>query len=56
LTGGGALLRDIDKLLMEETGLNVIIADEPLNCVVHGGGKIIEEIGARASLPFVLES
>src|SRR5664280_3285941 len=33
LTGGGALLRDIDKLLMEETGLPVVVADDPLTCV-----------------------
>jgi rod shape-determining protein MreB len=42
LTGGGALLRDIDRLLMEETGLPVIIADEPLTCVAKGGGKALE--------------
>jgi hypothetical protein len=35
LTGGGALLRDIDKLLMEETGLPVIVADDPLTCVAR---------------------
>jgi rod shape-determining protein MreB and related proteins len=42
LTGGGALLRDLDKLLMEETGLPVIVADEPLTCVALGGGKVLE--------------
>jgi rod shape-determining protein MreB and related proteins len=42
LTGGGALLRDLDKLLMEETGLPVVIADEPLTCVARGGGKVLE--------------
>jgi rod shape-determining protein MreB len=42
LTGGGALLRDLDKLLMEETGLPVVIADEPLTCVALGGGKVLE--------------
>src|SRR5690606_3234869 len=42
LTGGGALLRDIDRLLSEETGLPVIIADEPLTCVARGGGKALE--------------
>ncbi len=42
LTGGGALLRDLDKLLMEETGLPVIIAEEPLTCVALGGGKVLE--------------
>ena len=42
LTGGGALLRDIDRLLTEETGLPVIIADDPLTCVARGGGKALE--------------
>lgn len=42
LTGGGALLRDIDKLLMEETGLPVLIAEDPLSCVAKGGGKALE--------------
>jgi len=44
LTGGGALLRDIDRLLMEETGLPVIIAEDPLTCVVRGSGKALEKI------------
>ena len=44
LTGGGALLRDLDKLLMEETGLPVVIADDPMTCVVRGGGRILELI------------
>jgi rod shape-determining protein MreB len=42
LTGGGALLRDLDRLLMEETGLPVVIAEEPLMCVARGGGKALE--------------
>lgn len=42
LTGGGALLRDIDKLIMEEIPLPVLIADDPLTCVVRGGGRILE--------------
>lgn len=42
LTGGGALLRNIDKLLSEETGLPVIIADDPLTCVARGGGQALE--------------
>ena len=42
LTGGGALLKGVDKLLMEETGLPVILADTPLTCVAKGGGKVIE--------------
>ncbi|MCB1807091.1 MAG: rod shape-determining protein, partial [Candidatus Competibacteraceae bacterium] len=42
LTGGGALLTDLDRLLMEETGLNVVVAEEPLTCVARGGGKVLE--------------
>ena len=42
LTGGGALLRDIDRLIMEETGLPVVIAEEPLICVARGGGEALE--------------
>lgn len=44
ITGGGALLRDLDKLIMEETGLPVIIADDPLTCVVRGSGRALEEM------------
>ena len=44
MTGGGALLRDIDRLLMEETGLSVIVADDPLSCVVRGAGIALENI------------
>jgi rod shape-determining protein MreB len=47
LTGGGALLRDLDKLLMEETGLPVIVAEEPLTCVARGGGRALELIDER---------
>lgn len=44
LTGGGALIRDLDRLLSEETGLPVIVAEDPLTCVARGGGKILETI------------
>ena len=44
LTGGGALLRDLDRLIMEETGLPVIIAEDPLTCVARGGGRVLEMI------------
>ena len=44
LTGGGALLRSIDRLLMEETGLPVIIAEHPLTSVAVGGGRVLEMI------------
>lgn len=42
LTGGGALLKDIDRLLMEETGIPVVIAEDPITCVARGGGKALE--------------
>jgi rod shape-determining protein MreB len=44
LTGGGALLKGLDRLLMEETGIPVVVADDPLTCVARGGGKAIEMI------------
>ncbi|AOY01434.1 MULTISPECIES: rod shape-determining protein [Jeongeupia] len=44
LTGGGALLRDLDRLLMEETGLPVIVAEDPLTCVVRGSGKALDKL------------
>jgi rod shape-determining protein MreB len=44
LTGGGALLRYIDRLLMEETGLPVIIADDPLTCVATGCGQALDKM------------
>jgi len=42
LTGGGALLRGLDKRLREETNLPVNVADDPLTCVVRGVGKVLE--------------
>ncbi len=42
LTGGGALLRNLNTLLSEETGIPVIIADDPLTCVARGGGRALE--------------
>ncbi len=50
LTGGGALLRDIDRLLMEETGLPVVVAEDPLTCVVRGCGKALENIDRLSSI------
>jgi rod shape-determining protein MreB len=50
LTGGGALLKDLDRLLMEETGLPVIVAEDPLTCVARGGGRalsMIDKIGGE---------
>ena len=43
LTGGGALLKNIDKLITKETGLPVVIAEDPLSCVVIGTGKTLEQ-------------
>jgi rod shape-determining protein MreB len=50
ITGGGALLRDLDRLLMEETGLPVIVAEEPLSCVVRGSGKALEKMDKLGSI------
>ena len=50
LTGGGALLRDLDRLLMEETGLPVIVAEDPLTCVVRGSGIALEKVDTLGSI------
>lgn len=55
VTGGGALLRDIDKLITEETGLPVIIAEDPLTCVARGGGRILELMDELGPGSFGLE-
>ncbi|RKZ90964.1 MAG: rod shape-determining protein [Candidatus Parabeggiatoa sp. nov. 1] len=55
LTGGGALLRNIDRLLMEETGLPVVLADDPLTCVARGGGRALEMIDEHGPEVFALE-
>ena len=47
LTGGGALLRDLDRLLSEETGLPVVVAEDPLTCVARGGGKVLEMLDEK---------
>ena len=49
LTGGGALLRDLDRLISEETGLHVHVADDPLTCVARGGGRALELIDQHGS-------
>ena len=55
LTGGGALLRDLDRLISEETGLPVIVADEPLTCVARGGGGVLEMADKHGGELFSLE-
>ena len=47
LSGGGALLHNLDKLLREETGIPVTVAEDPLTCVARGGGKAIEMYDAQ---------
>jgi rod shape-determining protein MreB len=44
LTGGGALLSNLDLVLRHATGLPISIADEPLTCVALGAGRVLEEM------------
>ncbi|KRT53821.1 rod shape-determining protein MreB [endosymbiont of Ridgeia piscesae] len=55
LTGGGALLKDLDRLIQEETGLSVIVAEDPLTCVARGGGRALELIDERGGDIFSVE-
>ena len=50
LIGGGALLRDLDRLLLEETGLPVHVADDPLTCVARGSGLALERMDKLSSI------
>jgi rod shape-determining protein MreB len=43
MTGGGSLLANLDVLLAQETGLPVTVADNPLNCVAMGAGRVLED-------------
>jgi rod shape-determining protein MreB len=49
LTGGGALLRGLDKLISNETGIPVNVAESPLDCVVEGTGKLLEDMTGTLS-------
>ena len=49
LTGGGALLRDLDRLLAEETGLPVLVAEDPLTCVARGCGMALDTLSDQSS-------
>lgn len=55
LTGGGALLCDLDRLIEEETGLPVIVAEDPLTCVARGGGRALELMDERGGDLFTVE-
>lgn len=55
LTGGSALLRNLDRLLMEETGLPVVVADDPLSSVARGGGRALELMDEKGIDLFVAD-
>lgn len=42
--GGGALIKNIDKLISQKTGMPVYVAENPLECVVNGTGKTLEDL------------
>jgi rod shape-determining protein MreB len=50
LTGGGALLHGLDARLAAETGMPIVIADNPLQCVVFGAGQCLEHLGALSGI------
>jgi rod shape-determining protein MreB len=50
MAGGGSLLKGLDLLLKEETNLPIYVAQDPIDCVVVGAGKILEDIAAHEKL------
>ena len=50
LSGGGALIKNLDRLIALETGIPVNIAQEPLDCVVRGAGKVLEDLDTLKSV------
>lgn len=55
IAGGGALLRGIDRLISQETGMPVWIADDPLSCVALGTGKVVEAMHENPAIRRMLE-
>ncbi len=55
LTGGGALLKNLDRLIIKETSIPVIVADDPLTCVARGGGKALDMIDIHSGELFSSE-
>ena len=55
LTGGSALLRDIDRLLEDQAGLPVVTAEDPMTCVARGGGRALVLIDKRGREFFGVE-
>ena len=52
LTGGGALMRNLDILIREETGLPVIVADDPLSAVAKGAGIALDQLDILKEVTF----
>ena len=52
MSGGGALLKNLDILLREETGLPIVMAKSPLTAVVLGSGKALDELGLLQDVAF----
>ncbi|MCX8015598.1 MAG: rod shape-determining protein, partial [candidate division WOR-3 bacterium] len=50
MAGGGSLLKGLDQLIKEETNLPVFVAKDPIDCVVIGAGKILEDIARHEKL------
>jgi len=44
IAGGGSLIRGLDTLIEEETGIKVVKVDDPLSCVARGAGKVLEKV------------